>query len=340
MQMPTFSILIVNYNGGDYLAKALDSIATQTRRDFELILIDNASTDGSLDPINLDRFPSATLVKNSENLGFARANNMAAAAAKGRWLVLLNPDASADPDWLDKLATASKAHPDYKVFTSAQFDMHAEDEMDGAGDAYLLFGIPWRGGFGLPRTALPENGLCFSGCGAGVMYDRALFRELGGFDERFFCYCEDVDLGFRMQLTGEECVFVSDAVIHHAGSGIAGAQSAFSIYHGTRNRIWTYFKNMPWAMLVLTLPVHIALSIYLLVRSAFTRRFVPTLKGMRDGLAGLPRMLMSRDWKAPRRKVSLAELSRTMAWNPFRLSRRAPHVRPFPAEGHGFTGRS
>ena len=332
MQQPTFSILIVNFNGGDYLAKALDSISTQTRRDFELILIDNASTDGSIDNVDLNNFPSATVVKNSENLGFARANNMGAAAANGRWLVLLNPDACADPDWLDKLAAAASMHPGYKVFTSAQLDMHAEDEMDGAGDAYLLFGIPWRGGFGHPRDAMPQDGLCFSGCGAGVMYDRALFRKLGGFDERFFCYCEDVDLGFRLQLMGEDCVFVSDAVIHHAGSGIAGAQSPFSIYHGTRNRIWTYFKNMPLIMLLLTLPVHIALSLYLLARSAFTRRFFPTLRGMRDGLAGLPRVLMSRDWKAPRRKVSLTALSRTMAWNPLMLRQRAPHVRPLPPQ--------
>lgn len=323
-----FSIVIVNYNGGHYLREALASLADQSRQDFEIIIVDNASTDRSMDSLDLSLLPSVQIIRNSDNLGFAAANNMAAKVAEGKWLVLLNPDATAQQDWLEQLSRASIRHADCRVFTSAQLDMKDEALMDGAGDAYLLFGIPWRGGYGRPLTELPYTGYCFSGCGAGVMYDRQLFLDTGGFDERFFCYCEDVDLGFRLQLAGEDCIFVREAVIYHAGSAISGLRSPFAIYHGTRNRMWTYFKNMPLPLLVLTFPIHVVLSIYLLIRSPFAQHFKPTAKGMVDGILGLPEILGSSKWHTSTRRISLWYLARRMAWNPFRMSHRRTHVRP------------
>jgi GT2 family glycosyltransferase len=163
----------------------------------------------------------------------------------------------------------------------------------------------------------------FSACGAAAMYERDLFLGMGGFDERFFCYCEDVDLGFRLQLAGHDCLFVSDAVVGHAGSGITGRASAFSTYHGTRNRVWTYFKNMPPWVLLLTLPGHAALTLYLLFRNMFTPMFLPMLRGLKDGLSD------SHSFRRERatRRVSLLQLTERMACNPLRLSQRACHVR-------------
>ena len=324
---PKFSVIIVNYNGADYLQQAVDSLACQTVRDFELIIIDNASTDGSAQLLDLSALADARLVRNDTNLGYAAANNQAAQMANGRWLALLNPDARAAPDWLQALGRAMETYPECRTFACAQLDAANRNILDGAGDAYLLFGFPWRGGFGRAANELPGPGFCFSACGASAVYDAALFRQLGGYDERFFCYCEDVDLGFRLQMLGEDCRFVPDAIIEHAGSAISGRDSPFSTYHGTRNRIWTYAKNMPFGLLVLTLPGHVVLSFYLLARSSFTPRFIPMLKGTIDGVAGSIRLRMSSDWRVlPLRGVT-SRVMQAMAWNPWHMNQRRAHVR-------------
>jgi len=327
MNPPKVSVIIINYNGGAFLQQAVDSLGRQTVRDFELIVFDNASTDGSADTLDLSRVPAGQLVRNPENIGFAGGNNRAADLATGKWLALLNPDTIAEPDWLENLLAAADAYPECRNFASAQFDLHSADTLDGVGDAYLVFGIPWRGGFGRPASELPGMGWCFSACGAAAMYDLALFRELGGFDERFFCYCEDVDLGFRLQLAGYDCLFVNTAVVHHAGSGITGRASAFSTYHGTRNRIWTYFKNMPTILLMVTLPGHIALTLYLAITKILTPRFKPIIRGLFDAILDLPQIMGRSPWKLTQRRVSILDLISKMAWNPFRMSARKAHVR-------------
>lgn len=325
---PKFSIIIVNYNAADYLQDAVDSIAKQTFQDFELIVVDNASHDGSADVLDLTAVPKARLIRNSKNVGFAQANNQAAKLAEGKWLALLNPDARAAPDWLEALVRAMTKYPDCRTFACAQFDLRNRNVLDGAGDAYLLFGFPWRGGLGRAVGELPGPGFCFSACGASAVYDAALFRAVGGYDERFFCFCEDVDLGFRLQLMGEDCRFVPDAIIDHAGSGISGRGSAFSTYHGTRNRIWTYVKNMPLSLLLLTFPGHVALTLYIVARNCFTPRFLPMLRGLSDGLAGSIRIRMSPHWQAKRKPGVIRQIVRRMAWNPWRMSQRTIHVRP------------
>jgi len=326
---PDFSVIIVNYNGSAFLQGAIDSLKAQTHRDFEVILIDNASTDGSVDTLDTGGLPAFTLMREAKNHGFARGNNLAAAQAKGAWLALLNPDARASPGWLAALTRAAAAHPETRTFASAQYLLDDPDTLDGAGDAYLVFGFPWRGGFGRAARELPGPGFCFSACGASAVYDRDLFLSVGGFDERFFCYCEDVDLGFRLQLLGEDCRFVPDAAIEHAGSAISGRGSAFSTYHGTRNRIWTYVKNMPPGLMILTLPGHIALTLYLLARNSFTPRFAPMLRGLYNGISGTFRLRTSSQWRVLPRGRS-RRIVRLMAWNPFRMSQRRVHVRVSP----------
>ncbi|ABI76308.1 glycosyl transferase, group 2 family protein [Hyphomonas neptunium ATCC 15444] len=332
MNPPEISVIIINYNGGAFLQEAVNSLGRQTFQDFELIVLDNASADGSADMLDLSGVPAGRLIRSGQNLGFAAGNNRAAEGARGKWLVLLNPDTVAEPDWLEKLEAATRANPSCKTFASAQLDLNDGALMDGAGDAYFFFGIPWRGGFGRPASELPNTGWCFSACGASAMYDSELFRQMGGFDERFFCYCEDVDLGFRLQLAGHDCLFVHDAVVHHAGSGITGRQSTFSTYYGTRNRLWTYFKNMPLPLMLLSLPGHIVLTLYVLARNSFTPRFVPMVRGIGDGLSGSWQASRPGKWKQSDRHLGLWPLLRRMAWNPCRLSSRRAHVRPCEQE--------
>ncbi len=323
---PTFSVIIVNFNGGLLVQKAIDSLRAQTRQDFEVILVDNASSDQSIDALETAGLAAFTLMAETENHGFAGANNLAAGRARGDWLVLLNPDAEATPGWLDAISRATDRHPDARMFASLQLDGTLPETLDGAGDAYLIFGFPWRGGFGRSAREIPGEGECFSPCGAGAVFDRELFLRHGGFDARFFCFCEDVDLGFRLRLAGERCLFIPDAVIHHVGGALSGREGEFAIFHGTRNRLWTYVKNMPAPLLWLTLPGHVALMAYLLARAVMTGRAGPMWRGMKAGLKGLPEMRAARR-AAPPRRGSLWRIARAMAWNPLRMSKRSVHVR-------------
>ena len=320
-------MIIVNYNGRDHIQHAIESLKAQTVQDFELIVIDNASTDGSAEELDFSGLDNARLLRMDSNLGFAAGNNRAAAVAQGKWLVLMNPDVVAEPDWLEQLREARQRHPHIHSFTSAQLSLENPDILDGVGDAWLGFGFPWRGGFGHKLASLPGEGACFSACGAACTITRDLFLEHNGFDERYFCYCEDVDLGFRLQRAGEDCIFLPSARVRYAGSAISGRQSDFSIYYGTRNRLWTYVKNTPPLILLLTLPAHLALTFYVLVRSPAIGRFGSTLRGLKDGLLGLPRILGPSPWKTGRRSLPLGQLLSRMAWNPWRMSSHRAHVR-------------
>ena len=211
------------------------------------------------------------------------------------------------------------------MFASAQIDLHDPARLDGVGDNYLGWGIPWRGGFGRPVEDMPGPGRCFSPCGAGAFFRADVFRAADGFDERYFCFCEDVDLGFRLRLGGHESRFDPDLVIRHAGGGLSGRASEFSVYHGARNRIWTYAKCMPLPWLILTLPGHIALTLAILFRGLFNGRFGPTWRGVWHGVRGIGPFLKERKrWHSGARKQTATGI---MAWNPFDLFGFKPFVR-------------
>ncbi|MEO1305331.1 MAG: glycosyltransferase family 2 protein [Pseudomonadota bacterium] len=329
---PYFSVIIVNYNAGDLLQDAINSLKNQSFKDFEVLVIDNNSESkpiGELDLTGLDR---VRVMRENTNHGFAKGNNLAANLATGKWLALLNPDAVADQHWLEEVHKATERHASCRVFACGQINMDEPDLLDGAGDAYFAFGIPWRGGFEHPRSALPsEDSHCFSPCGASAIYDRELFLSIGGYDERFFCYCEDVDLGIRLQLSGEQCVLLPDALIYHKGSATSGRHSYFTMYHGFRNRTWAYIKNMPLAFLILTLPGHVSLMAYNYINNIGHGNLRAMRRGMWDGLRDGWAMRRQNRFKTGTKNRSTWNLIRSMAWNPVRLSQRGVHVWAVPA---------
>ncbi len=327
---PEITVVVVNYNSGDYLKGCLASLARQTHLNFETIVIDNASTDGSLERI-AEKPHRLTILKQTDNLGFARANNLAAAAGKGEWLALLNPDAEAEPQWLEAMMRAVAARPTHRMIASLQLNLHDPAKLDGAGDNYLAYGYAWRGGFGHPAASAPAAGECFGPCGAAALYPRALFLDAGGFDERYFCYHEDVDIAFRLRLFGERCQFVPEARVRHAGSAITGRTSRFAVFHGVRNGVWTYFKNMPGVWLILTLPVWLVGAVLLLIRGAFRGAFMATFEGFVAAFVGLGPALKARRELRARRRTAPGALSAAFTWNPFAYLGRQIDVRPFPA---------
>ncbi|MDP3045861.1 MAG: glycosyltransferase family 2 protein, partial [Chloroflexota bacterium] len=239
------SVVIVNWNGAAVLPRCLDALAAQTLRDFEFLVVDNASSDSSADGLEASH-PLARVIRLERNIGFAAANNLAARAARGKWLALVNNDTFLDPHWLEAMVTAGEARPEFTSFASRLLQANDPSRLDGAGDGYHISGLVWRLGHGQPaaETALGEEEV-FSPCGAAAFYLRQALLDAGGFDEDYFAYVEDVDLGFRLRLLGHRCLYVPTAVAHHVGSASHGPNSDFSVYYGQRNLVWTYVKNMP-----------------------------------------------------------------------------------------------
>ncbi len=336
---PAISVIIVNYNAGPRLARCLSALAAQTFTDFEAIVIDNGSEDGSLTQAR-SAAPWASFIEAGENLGFALGNNRACQTARGTWLAFLNPDAYARPDWLERLMAATRRHGDVDAFGSTQIEAANPDRLDGAGDVLFVLGVPYRGHLGWPIESLPPESECFAPCAAAALYRASAFWSVGGFDERFFCYCEDVDLGFRLRLAGMRAVQVPDAIVDHEGSAISGRASAFTVYHGNRNRIWLMYKNMPGAIYWPMWPLRLAANAVFLAR-AFARGVGPTYwRALRDGYAGLSQLRAVRRQTQADRRANTCDIARALTWSPLRLIRRAADPRPVRRRSSGTDERA
>jgi len=329
-KIPKASIIIVNFNAAKWLAKSVASVQAQTEQDFECFIVDNGSTDSSLDTLpKLDK--RFHVIELGNNAGFAVANNHAAKLAKAPWIALLNPDAFARPNWLEELMKASSLALNITMVGSTQYLALADTPtLDGAGDCYHASGIAFRAGYG-KQVAPPVTGLVFGPCAAAALYHRESFLARGGFDERFFCYHEDVDLAFRMQLAGGECVQSADAIVDHVSSAIADTVPEFAVYHGTRNRIWTFYKNMPLLLMILLTPAHILANLAYLGWALFRKgRFRPTLRGIKDGIKGLPQTFKDRKAVQTYSQLGSITLGRKLTWSPLKVIKRGIHIRKLP----------
>jgi GT2 family glycosyltransferase len=311
---PKVTVIIVNWNGERFLDRCLSALLAQTVAPHEIILVDNASSDASLDIVR--RFPSVRLLAQNENLGFARGNNLAieAASAESEWIALLNPDAFPDPRWLEGLLSAARDYPAFDVFGSKLVNAADPAVLDGAGDAYHVSGLVWRMGHGAPNPSSSEQAQeVFSPCAAAALYRRSALLEMGGFDEDYFCYVEDVDLGFRLRLAGYRCLHVPSSVAHHVGSGTTGGQhSDFAVYHGHRNLVWTYVKDVPGVLFWAFLPLHLAMNLAALVKFTLRGQGAVMFRAKRDAVLGLPKMWAKRRQVQTKRVVSSRAILRIM----------------------------
>jgi N-acetylglucosaminyl-diphospho-decaprenol L-rhamnosyltransferase len=326
---PQAVVIIVTYNSRAHFARLARALDAQTERRFRLIIWDNASRAPEK-PTPQD-FPDAELVLHDSNLGFATANNRAAAMApECEMVVLLNPDAFPEPDWLERLIAAAQTYGQVAAFGSTQIAAQNPSHYDGLGDCYHVSGVPWRGGFGHARTEPPRNGETFSACAAAVLYRRAAWDAVGGFDERFFSYGEDVDIGFRMRLLGWPTMQISDAIVHHVGGASAGQRSTFAVFHGTRNRTWIFVKCMPLPALLIFAPAHLAILAIFLAASPFRGTGVATWRGVGAAILGIPAMLRARRTLQGARRASNWAILHAMAWSPLALARRRVVLRRTP----------
>lgn len=302
-------VVVVNFNGGALLSQCLGSLSRQLFRDFRIVVVDNASTDGSADDLEKS-FPDVSVIRSQTNLGFAAGNNLAIReAGEAPFIALLNPDAIAQQDWLYCLMKAAQEHHEFALFGSRMYADARHTILDGVGDAYHVSGLPWRVGHGQQAQGrYLEHHEIFAPCAAAALYRKEVFKVTGGFDEDFFCYVEDVDLGFRARLAGMRALYVADAVVEHAGSGIVGKHSDFQLYHGHRNLVWAYVRNMPLSLLLVYLPLHILLTLVTLAAFGARGRGRILLRAKFDALKGLPRSLAKRRKTQSLQVVSAAQI--------------------------------
>jgi GT2 family glycosyltransferase len=312
--MVTQCVIVVNWNSGPYLRKCLHAVLHQSVPIEKIIVVDNASTDASLLETE-DLLPHVQLIQLPHNAGFAAGNNIAVKAAEGcEWIAFLNVDAFPEPDWLERLLAAAQSRPEGALFGSRMIQALDPERLDGVGDSYHVSGVHWRIGHGQNvRDPIKYDAEVFSVCGAAMLCRRDLFLEVGGFDESFFCYAEDVDLGFRLRLRGHRCWYVADSTVYHVGSATTGKRSDFAVYHGHRNLVWVYFKNMPGPLLWLYLPQHILLNFVSLIYFTAQGKGRVIFAAKWAALRGLPQVL--REWRRVQqtRHVGAWEIRRAMS---------------------------
>lgn len=289
-------IIIVNWNGAHCLGRCLDALALQTYPHFRVIVVDNASTDGSADDILSRNDPRITLLRLDSNTGFAAGNNIGMTQCTGAtWVALLNPDAFPASTWLAELVSAAQAYPHCAGFGSHLVNAQNPCLSDGTGDEYHYSGRPYRRDHGEPVSSSQRDaGSIFAPCAAAALYKWSAWNGVEGMDEDFFCYLEDVDLAFRIRLQGFHFRYAPAAVCHHIGSAITGVRSNFSVYHGQRNLVWTFIKNMPTPLFWLLLPIHIGLNLLAIGRFAMRGQLRVVLRAKWDALRGIVPVLSKR----------------------------------------------
>ncbi|TWC34963.1 GT2 family glycosyltransferase [Pseudomonas sp. SJZ079] len=314
IKRPTVGVIIVNWNTFDVLERCLAALAEQQAPIHRTIVIDNASSNPP-EELPSKRPANTRYIRAAENLGFARANNLAMAELQDcQWVALVNPDAFLAPDCLEQLLLATMHWPQAACFGAVTLMAHEPARLDGIGDAYHASGLCWRLGHGEPlsESAFLDRPI-FSPCAATALYRRDIYQAVGGLDEDFFCYCEDVDLGFRLWLAGYQCRLVPNARALHVGSASSGGQrSDFALYHGHRNLVWTYVKNMPGALFWLLLPAHILMNLLTTLVYVCRGRGGVLLRAKRDAIRGLPQMWRKRREIQAQRKASLMSIWRLL----------------------------
>ena len=248
------SVVIPNYNGIRYLKNCLLSLQKCECEDFEVIVVDNGSTDGSdLLPDSLKL--NVRLIKLNENTGFAHAVNVGIREAKGEYVILLNNDTEVESGFVRKLTEALKKNRKAFSASAMMVDMNNREVLDGAGDYYCALGWAFAYGKGKKTEECDKGRKIFSSCAGACIYDKAKLEITGLFDELHFAYLEDVDLGYRARIAGFDNIYEPAAVVYHAGSGFSGSRyNEFKIKLSSRNSVYLILKNMPILQLIINLP--------------------------------------------------------------------------------------
>jgi GT2 family glycosyltransferase len=274
--MTQISLVIVNWNGKHLLQRCLPAALSQSFGDYQVIVLDNGSQDGSADWIEahypactgppdqsrLDAGPSVKVIRSERNLGFAQGNNEAIRATESEFVATLNNDALPAPDWLAQLVCVMQSAPKVGMCASKMVRAPAPaqgDEpaiIDSCGITIDRAGIGWNRYSGEPEHLDEVQPYEVLGpCAGAALYRRTMLDQVGFFDEDYFAYYEDIDLAWRAQRAGWRCLYVPSARVFHYHSSTAKEGSSFKGFHLGRNKVWTLVKNYPWPDWLTHLPL-------------------------------------------------------------------------------------
>jgi GT2 family glycosyltransferase len=283
--MNQISIIIPNYNGESFLNRCFESL-NQQKNIQEIIIIDNGSSDNSVNYIK-HSYPQFILIKNKTNLGFAKAINQGIFAASGEYVFLLNNDMELEENCISNLLNCIKNEQTFSV-SSKMIQYYERDKIDDAGDEYTILGWTKRVGYGKSQENYNQKRNIFSACAGASLYKKSILDKIGYFDENFFAYMEDVDIGYRARIHGFQNIYCPEAVVYHVGSGTSGSRyNEFKIKLAARNNIYVPYKNMPWPQLIVNIPF--LLMGYLIKYLFFLRKGQGGvyINGLKEGLSSL-----------------------------------------------------
>ena len=252
--MQEVSVVIPNFNGMAYLDGVLSSLERQTIRNFEVILVDNGSTDGSCAFVSAE-YPWVHMIQLPENYGFSRAVNEGIHAARSPYVLLLNNDTEAEPDFLEEMVAALRRHKKAFSCQAKMIQLHDHDKMDDAGNYYCALGWAFARGKDKDINHYDKEQKIFSACAGAAIYRKKIIDRIGDFDEEHFAYLEDIDVGYRAKIYGYRNYYAPASVVLHAGSGSSGSRhNKFKVDLSSRNSIYLIYKNMPVLQVLLNLP--------------------------------------------------------------------------------------
>lgn len=283
------TIVIPNYNGNKYLKNCLDSVYAQSFKDFEVIIIDNASIDGSYEWVQ--EYRDIQFKRLDQNYGFSRAVNEGIYLAQGEYVLLLNNDTIMASDFLQEILKEMESHPKAFAVCSKMIQYHNPDLIDDAGDEYTLMGWTRKRGDHEPITRYTKSEEVFSACAGAALYRKSILKEIGYFDENFFAYMEDVDISYRARIYGYENRYCGAAKIHHIGSATSGSRyNAFKVRLAAQNNIYVPYKNMPLLQLILNSPFLLMgyfIKYMFFINKGFGKAY---REGIRNGIKGLKKI--------------------------------------------------
>ncbi len=292
--MKRVSVIIPNWNGIELIGPCLESLYRQSFGDFDVIVVDNGSSDGSVSLIE-KKFPEVMIIRFDENRGFSAAVNAGIAASNSPYVCLLNNDTEVDARWLEELVAALDAHPQVGSAASKILFFSDRSSVNSAGDEFSLFGVPYqRRRMRGDHALFNEPQLVFSACGAAALYRKELFQSIGLFDESFFAYQEDVDWGFRAQLLGYRCLFVPGAIVYHKSRTTSSKVSGLRLYLNQRNKYFVLIKNLPAKLGLVCLPFILLFEGFCLVRACLNGHVKIYFKALRDVCSHIPEMFRRR----------------------------------------------
>jgi len=300
---PLISLIIVNWNGKPFLNECLSSLSHQTYSSYEIIVVDNGSTDGSIDFLS-QNFPHVRLVQLTENHGFAGGNTKGLEVAQGEYIALLNNDTRVEEYWLENLIQPMLDDPTIGM-CSSKLIVNATGNLESAGDGLTTWGVGFKRGFEQNPALYTVQEQVFGASAAACLYRRKMLEAIGFLDLDFFFNDEDTDFNFRAQLGGWKCIYAPNAIVYHRINATIGRMSELHVYYHARNLEFLWLKNMPTGLMLRyahhKLLQEIGSFCYLCLRLGKWKAF---FLAKRDALRLLPKMWKKRQEIQEHKKVT------------------------------------